>query len=305
MKEVWLKNWWNTINTLAFVLGILMIPPAALYLNRFIPPIMINDFNIDLFISIILTVLIIYLIFRWAKLLVIILSIVALIALTINQISNTENKYTFTNVFTDYRAIVMQNWQSKGSKLIDLELLQGNTDNAYTKIAKRIAAKIDHQDSLVRNYAVNQSLAYFDEYHAKFGPVVRQLSLFKSINSQFKYVPDAFRDEYFASAHETILNGLGGDCDDHTILMMSTMKAIGARTRLVLTDRHVYPELYCGDQKSFTRMKEAIELLFAPYISNQLFYHEENGEYWINLDYSAKHPGGPYSSPTAYAIIEK
>lgn len=303
MKEVWLKNWWNTINTVSFILGVLMIPPAALFLNRFIPPILINNFNIDLVISVLITFLLIYLIFRVAKLLVIILSLVALIVITINQFTNQQ--YNFTNVYNDYKNFVQQNWQTKGTKLIDLELLASGGESPYTRVAKKIAAKIDHQDSIVRNFAVTQSLQYFDEYHIKFGTIVRQLSLFKSINSQFKYVPDAYRDEYFATANETITNGLGGDCDDHTILMMSAMKAIGARTRLVLTDRHVYPELYCGDEKSFNRMKEAIELFFAGSINNQLFYHEENGEYWINLDYSAKHPGGPYSSPTAYAIIEK
>lgn len=303
MKEVWLKSWWNTMNTIAFILGVLMIPPLALYLNRFIPPIIIGDFNIDLAISVLITFLIIFIIFRLAKLLVIILSIAALIVITINQFSDSQ--YNFTNVYKVYKEFITQNWQSKGVKLIDLELIPGTGDNAYTRVAKRIAAKVDHQDSLVRNFAVNQSLRYFDEYHIKYGQIVRQLSLYKSIHDAFKYVPDAYRDEYFASANETITNGLGGDCDDHTILMMSTMKAIGARTRLVLTDRHVYPELYCGDIKSFTRMKEAIELLFATSISNQLFYHEENGEYWINLDYSAKHPGGPYTSQTAYAIIEK
>ncbi|RYF99954.1 MAG: transglutaminase domain-containing protein, partial [Chitinophagaceae bacterium] len=37
---------------------------------------------------------------------------------------------------------------------------------------------------------------------------------------------------------------------------------------------------------------------------DNMYYHEQNGQYWINLDYSAKYPGGPYVSEIAYAIIE-
>ena len=56
-------------------------------------------------------------------------------------------------------------------------------------------------------------------------------------------------------------NGMGGDCDDHTILMVSALKAIGAHCRMVLTEGHLYPELLCGDEKAFEVMQSAIILL--------------------------------------------
>ncbi len=300
-EQKW-KSWDNSFNTVAFIIAILLIIPLAPLVNRYIPPIILGGFNLDIIIAFTITILVIFMLLRFAKIVVGICFILLLFIFTINQFS--ENRYGFSDVFNDYKSLVVQNWGNKGAKLIDLELLPSYNDNPYSRIARRLSTKVDYKDSLVRNYAVERSLEFFDEYHAKFGPIVRQLSLFKAINSRFKYVHDSQRDEYFASPRETILNGLGGDCDDHTILMVSTMKAIGARTRMVLTEGHVYPELYCGDKKGFDRMKEAIELLFANVISGQLFYHEENGEYWINLDYSARHPGGPYSNPKAYAIIE-
>lgn len=133
--------------------------------------------------------------------------------------------------------------------------------------------------------------------------VTRQLSLFKHINENFNYVPDALRDEYFATPRETILNGLGGDCDDHSILMASAMMSIGAKCRLVVIEGHMYPELYVGSRDDYEVMQQAIVQLFRDVKVDKIFYHETNGEYWINLDYTAKHPGGHYLNNNVRYII--
>ena len=88
--------------------------------------------------------------------------------------------------------------------------------------------------------------------------MVRTLSLFKYINGNFKYVPDSQRDEYFSTPRETILNGMGGDCDDHSILMVSALKAVGARCRMVLTEGHLYPELIVVTKRILKRYNAAI-----------------------------------------------
>jgi transglutaminase-like putative cysteine protease len=103
---------------------------------------------------------------------------------------------------------------------------------------------------------------------------------------------------------ETIENGMSGDCDDHTRLMISALNIIGAKTRMDHTEDHVYPELYCGDKKSFMNVQSAITDLFPQEDFSGLYYREENGNYWINLDYSAHHPGGPYVNNKAYAVVE-
>lgn len=169
---------------------------------------------------------------------------------------------------------------------------------------KALESKIDYKDSVVRNFAVQNSLTDFREFYNKYGNTVRLLSLFRHINSNFQYVPDSQRDEYFATPRETILNGLGGDCDDHSILMVSAMRAIGGRARMILTEGHLYPELYCGNKEEFEKMQQAIIHLFGKTVNGNIFYHEMNGEYWLNLDYSARYPGGPYVSEKAFAIIE-
>jgi hypothetical protein len=131
-------------------------------------------------------------------------------------------------------------------------------DTKAEKVVRQLKATINLPDSTVRNFAVRESTRYFNEAYPSYGQLVRQLSLFKSINQRFRYVPDPVSSEYYASAEETIENGLAGDCDDYTILMIAALQAIGARVRLVLIKEHVYPELYGGDEQAFLQVKKAI-----------------------------------------------
>jgi hypothetical protein len=262
---------------------------------------MVGDWNLDLTLSVALAALATWLVLRLFRFLLIPAVALCVLVLLYNQLTNG---YGFSHMVTDYRSMVENNWGRNGQKETDLILTPGIFDGPLTKTIKVLQSKVDSRDSVVRNFAVKHSLDYFDEYHTKYGPIVRQLSLFKYVNSNFKYVSDSERDEYFATARETILNGLGGDCDDHTLLMVSTLKSIGAHCRMVLSEGHLYPELYAGDEKAFDRLQQAIIYLFGDRSIDNIYYHEQNGQYWINLDYTAKHPGGPYLSEKAYAIID-
>lgn len=286
------------INTIA----LLTIIPLAPLINRFIPPIIIGYWNFDLLISIIAAfILVRFILWLFRPLIVPAFILVAGLVLY-NQFTDG---YNLKNMIIDYKNMVSKSWDVRDNKEKDLYLIKPDLfDTGVEKAVKGLKSKINPKDSLVRNFAVKHSIEYFDDYHQKYGRPVRYLSLFKYINSNFKYVEDPNRDEYFASPRETIENGLGGDCDDHTILMISALKAIGAKCRMVLTENHVYPELYCGDKKSFNSIQEAITHLFATESFTGLYYREENGDYWINLDYTAHHPGGPYVDNKAYAVVE-
>src|SRR5688572_4089906 len=283
------------------VIGILTIVPLAPLINRYIPPLMVGSWNLDLAFSVLLAAVSTYLILRLFHFLMIPALLLCAGVLFYYQFTDG---YGFNRMNNNYRSMVVDNWGKKEQKEIDLVLTPSFFDGPLTKTVKSLQSKVDHQDSTVRNYAVTHSLKFFDEYHIKYGPVVRVLSLFKHINSNFKYVSDSERDEYFATAKETIQNGMGGDCDDHTILMVSALKAIGAHCRMVLTEGHLYPELLVGDEKAFELMQSAIILLFGKEAIGNIYYHEQNGNYWINLDYSARYPGGPYVSEKAYALID-
>lgn len=283
-------------------IGLLTIIPLAPLINRFIPPVIVGYWNIDLLLSIIVSfILVRFTLWLFSPLIIpAFLLLAGFIAY--NQLTDG---YNLGNIILDYKNLVTKSWDTRDHKEKDLYLIKPDIfDSGIEKAVNGLKSKINPKDSVTRNFAVKHAIEYFDDYHKKYGPKVRYLSLFKYINNNFKYVADPDRDEYFASPAETIENGLGGDCDDHTILMISAMKAIGAKCRMVLTENHVYPELFCGDKKNFNEMQEAITHLFATENFSGLYFREESGNYWINLDYTARYPGGPYVDNKAFAIVE-
>jgi hypothetical protein len=289
-------------NGLLYALAVATIIPLAPIINRVIPPIFLGGYNADLILAILIAALFVRVVLWLFKPLIIPSFIMVVLIMLFNSFTNT---YTVSSVVMDYKKMVSSNWSNKDKKEKDLFLVKPSLfDTEVEKSVKGMKAKINVIDSGVRNFAVNHATTYFNEAYRDYGATARYLSLFKYINGNFKYVPDPLKDEYYASPMETIENGLAGDCDDHTILMISSLKAIGAKTRMVLTVDHVYPELYCGNKESFLRIQHAIAELFPQENFEGLYYREEDGNFWLNLDYSARHPGGPYANNKAYAIVE-
>ncbi|GAA4300565.1 transglutaminase-like domain-containing protein [Compostibacter hankyongensis] len=292
----------RTQNILLYVIGILTLIPLAPYINRFVPTMQVGGWNLDLAVSLALAFLFIWLLFWVFRPLIIPAFVVLCSLLVYNAIIGN---YSFVNVAQDYQGMVQRNWITRDEKQTDLlSLAPHAAESAQGKLYDQLRTRAEYKDSVVRNFAVKHSLDYFDESVPKYGQKARLLSLFRYINENFKYVSDARRDEYFATPRETILNGLGGDCDDHSLLMASCLRAIGGVTRIVVVRGHAYPELYCGDKKDFEDMKSAIIHLFPDPPVPAINYHENNGEYWINLDYTAHYPGGPYMNDEVKAVID-
>ncbi|MBS1731071.1 MAG: transglutaminase domain-containing protein [Bacteroidetes bacterium] len=291
-----------TKSIIAQVAGLLIIIPLAPFICRYIPPVMISGFNIDLILSILISILIVRILMALVKPLVLPILLVFLGILGFNQFSG---HYGFTNIFNDYKTLTYTNWTVREHKQNDILEAHSNLfENEADKVSRLVKSKIQYNDSVTRNFSVQHSLDYFKEYESKYSMLTRYLSLFKYINNHFNYVPDSQRDEYYASPRETILNGLGGDCDDHSILMASCLMSIGAQCRLVIVENHMYPELYVGNKENFEILQQAIIQLFSDQKINRLYYHESNGDYWINLDYTAHYPGGPYMNDHVKLVIE-
>jgi hypothetical protein len=295
------RHYTTTQEILIQIAGILTVIPLAPFLCRFIPPIMIGDFNIDLILAVIFSLVVIRFFIWLVRPMVLPGFILMMAILTFNGFSG---KYSFSNVYNDYTATVANNWTTREQKQTDLISLDPKAFVKNNRTTRKVISKVQVNDSTVRNFAVKHSLEHFKEYRNKYDMRTRYLSLFKYINNNFNYVPDSQRDEYFATPKETISNGLGGDCDDHSILMASAMMSIGAKCRLVMIEGHMYPELYIGDKDEFEIYQQAILQLFKQQNIDKMYYHENNGEFWLNLDYSARHPGGPYLNDKVYAIID-
>lgn len=284
------------------LLSLLTILPLAPYINRFMPVIQLGPWHVDLLVSVLISFVFTRLLLWIFRPLIIPAFVLVAGVLVFNQFTG---RYSFTNVLNDYQGVVQGNWGTRDSKQLDiLSFYPRKVETYVDKTVRGIREKTDYKDPIVRNFSVKHSLEYYDEYFPKYGRIVRYLSLYRYIRENFKYVNDSQRDEYFATPMETIQNGMGGDCDDHSILMASCLESIGARMRIVLIRGHAYPELYCGSKEEFETMKQAIILLFNNPPVKELYYHEMNGEYWINMDYTARNPGGRYLNDKVYALIE-
>lgn len=296
------KHYKSTQHVLSTIAGVLIIIPLSPLICRFVPPIMLGSYNVDMLLAVLTAIALIRLLLWLVRPLIIPALALLLGLLIFNQFAG---RYGFNNVFDDYKTLAIANWEVRDQKQTDLlSINPGLFENADSKGTREIKSKIRVTDSIVRNFSVKHSLDYFKEYQGKYAMLTRHLSLFKYINSNFNYVPDAQRDEYFATARETIQDGLAGDCDDHSILMANCLMSIGAKCRLVIVEGHMYPEMYVGDKADWEVMQQAVVQLFNEQKVKNIFYHENNGEYWINLDYTAKHPGGPYMNDKLKLMVE-
>lgn len=288
---------------IALFAGILLIIPLTPFLCQYIPPIRFGRFNLDLLLAFAVSFLLVRLLFVFIKPWLLPVLGIFCGLLLFNQFEN--NGYDFTNIANEYSVFVKKTWTGREKKAADaLNLTPELFEDAGSRLSRRVRSKIQTQDSVVRNFSVRHSLENFGEYENKFGMLTRYFSLFKYINLHFKYVPDPQRDDYFATPRETILNGLGGDCDDHSILMASCLMSIGATCRLVVIQGHMYPEIFAGDHREFLKMQEAIVRLFSDQPVHRIYYHEYQGQYWVNLDYTAHYPGGPYLGNQIKLLID-
>lgn len=173
--------------------------------------------------------------------------------------------------------------------------------------AEEVQARIDYRSPAVRSFAVRAATSWFTEVETRpsEATLVQCFSVFKVINSSWRYVSDVKGGEYFATASESA-DLLAGDCDDHAILMAACIKAIGGEVRLVRTTGHIYPELKVGDARAMDRAAYLIREMLFPNTARHatLFYHtDQNGDRWINLDYTRAYPGGEVMDEVIRGIL--
>jgi hypothetical protein len=164
----------------------------------------------------------------------------------------------------------------------------------------KIINAIEYQNPKIRNFAVMATSKHFKNIkgYSDYRTIIQCFAVFKEINNRWNYVNDPKNDDYIASASES-LDYFSGDCDDHSILMAASVKAIGGTPRLIHTKGHIYPEILIGSLKDLEKVNFLIKnvLFVNESHGKQLHYHvDERGQIWMNLDYTATYPGGPFLS---------
>lgn len=114
--------------------------------------------------------------------------------------------------------------------------------------------------------------------------------------NNWRYVNDPKGQEYVAKASESIAGNLCGDCDDFAVLMATCMLSVGGEVTITTgfnpDSGHAYAEVDIASFKDV--MLDAVRKRFPQYTITMLNTREDGSHLWLNLDWQASYPGGPY-----------
>lgn len=271
-----------------FVLNILITIPIFIIAHQ---NLVVLDWanHFDRFLLFIVILAVIQLLLRALRRVTLISVILYFILLLFGTLSG---RYGFQSVFEDYRSMVYTMSEDPYPQDIIISKLLPFPNKS------KILDAIEYQNPRIRNFAIMATSKHFRDVkgYYEIHTIIQSFAVFKEINSRWNYVSDPKGRDYIAKATES-LQYLSGDCDDHSVFMAACIKSIGGTTRLIHTKGHIYPELYIGTQKDLEQINYAVKkVLFPAESKNQtLNYHiDERGDVWLNLDYTAKYPGGPF-----------
>lgn len=164
---------------------------------------------------------------------------------------------------------------------IDNYNIQGNMRN--------LIIACDYDNATVRNNAV--ALVSMSPGSFNLGQIC---DIFDFCYQNWSYVNDPISKEYFAKASETLKNGLNGDCDDFATLICSMILSIGGEARISFAytsgNGHAFTEVNIGT----TDRNDVMNYMNARYGQSDLWHKEENGNWWLNLDWQGQYPGAKY-----------
>ena len=283
-----LKKPWDSV--VIFVLSILITIPLFIIFheNLINPNWYLNCDRIILFIA--LLAVIHYTLYSLRTIIIICIVLYFLVLIYSSLFGN----FNFNSVFDDYNSMLYSmNNNPYPQDIIIAKLLPFPNKSQIIKA-------IEYENPKVRNFAVYATTKHFKNIrgYSDYRNIIQCFAVFKEINSRWNYVNDPKDGDYIATASESLLY-FSGDCDDHSILMAATIKSIGGTPRLIHTKGHIYPEIWIGSMKDLENVNYLIKnVLFAQEsYKKQLNYHiDERGQVWLNLDYTAKYPGGPFMS---------
>lgn len=222
--------------------------------------------------------------------------------LVVVTFTSLAGRYSFADLYRDYAELLGSLRDTSPNAPLAARKLAPFND------ADKLKTILNGTDATVRREAVRMATANFTD--VKVGSdeftMVQAFSIFKEINSKWRYVSDVKGGEYFAPPAES-LDLMAGDCDDHALLMAACIRSIGGHVRLVRTEGHVYPELLIGTEAQLERAGYLIrKQLFTKEVGDAPLYHhtDADGRHWINLDYTRNYPGGELMNERIIGILD-
>jgi len=287
-QQLQVKKPWDDV--IIFALNFLIAVPVFIIIHQNT----INPnwyFNLDRIFLFLLILVIIQLVLRVLRTIIIVCIALYLIALLFGSFSG---RYGFSSVFEDYRYMIYSMSDSPNPQDIIISKLLPFPNKS------KIINAIEFENKRIRDFSLWATTKNFREIkgYSKYRTIIQCFAVFKEINSRWNYVNDPKGKEYIADATES-LTYLSGDCDDHSVLMAACIKSIGGTPRLIHTGGHIYPEIAIGNAADMETINYLVKkvLFVKESEGKKLHYHiDERGMIWLNLDYTATYPGGPFMS---------
>lgn len=213
--------------------------------------------------------------------------------------SNTSNK--IGNVISSVLSSNNTTVEDEGKAQAEEEMrIMEETHLNYLKLFKDA---MDIDEERTRLYALGLAAKYPGEFN-----IDQICEVYSELYKNWKYVNDPRGREYVAKASTTIKAGLKGDCDDFAILMATIIESIGGEARVVGAYNyeiggHAYTEVKVGDPEEIPNHLEAVNKHYSKFFGklfgrtkvDSLNYRvDEDGNAWLNLDWTSKYPGGKY-----------
>ncbi|GIZ10550.1 transglutaminase [Flavobacterium sp. UMI-01] len=287
-QSLQLRKPWDDV--IIFVLNVLLSIPLFIIAHENL--IELNwIFNLDRVLLFVCLVILIQLLLRLLRTIIIICIFLYVLVLFYGT---TFGNYGFNSVFEDYNSMIYTMSDNPYPQDIIVSKLLPFPNKS------KILNAIEYQNPKVRNFAVMATTKHFKNIkgYSDYRTIIQCFAVFKEINERWNYVSDPKDGDYIASASES-LDYFSGDCDDHSILMAACVRAIGGTPRLIHTKGHIYPEILIGKMNDLETVNFLIKntLFSKESFRKQLHYHiDERNQIWLNLDYTAKYPGGPFMS---------
>ncbi len=287
-QKLQIRKPWD--NVIIFALNVLIaIPVFIIFHQNLIDP---NwYFQLDRILLFLAILVVIQLVLRLMRTVIIICIGLYLLALVYGSFSG---KYGFKSVIEDYQYMIYSMSDSPNPQDIIISKLLPFPNKT------KIINAVEFENPRVRDFALMATTKDFKNIRgfSNYRTTIQCFAVFKEINSRWNYVSDPKGKDYIAKASES-LRYFSGDCDDHSILMAACVKSIGGTPRLIHTGGHIYPEMLIGNKNDLETVNFLIKKILFPEESkgNRIHYHiDERGQIWLNLDYTATYPGGPFMS---------
>ncbi|MCG9792956.1 transglutaminase [Flavobacterium algicola] len=285
-QSLQVKKPWDDV--IIFVLNVLIAIPLFLIAHENL--IELNwAFNLDRILLFITLLLVIQLVLRLLRTIIIICVFAYILVLFYGTIIGN---YGFESIYEDYDSMIYTMSDNPFPQDIIVSKLLPFPNKSL------ILNAIEYKNPKVRNFAVMATTKDFRDIrgYSEYRTIIQCFAVFKEINKRWNYVSDPKSGDYIATASES-LNYFSGDCDDHSILMAACVRAIGGTPRLIHTKGHIYPEILIGSMNDLETVNFLIKnvLFVKESAGKQLHYHiDERNQIWLNLDYTASYPGGPF-----------